>query len=174
MKFCVTSSCPSSKLTQPRTSSLWMTTPRAIAPESSQSTNRANNIITEDWPARSLHLNVTEYAWDMLQRADNARQPAPNSLAELYVAVQQEWNNLGWYGWHAAFQTGTVRRFKPGEATPTTDTKDTTGCDSLSFRVIDEWFFSKFYKLCWAAPNRLWSVLLFCCCCCLFPNVCCT
>ena len=56
---------------------------------------QANNIITEDWPARSLHLNVTEYAWDMLQRADNARQPAPNSLAELYVAVQQEWNNLG-------------------------------------------------------------------------------
>ena len=55
---------------------------------------QANNIITEDWPARSPHLNVTEHALDILQRADNARQPAPNSLAELSVAVQEEWNNL--------------------------------------------------------------------------------
>ena len=56
---------------------------------------QANNIITEDWPARSPHLNVTEHARDMLQRAVNARQPAPSSLAELSVAVQEEWNNLG-------------------------------------------------------------------------------
>ena len=55
---------------------------------------RANNIITEDWPARSPHLNVTEHAWEMLQRVVNARQPAPNSLAEFSAAVQEEWNNL--------------------------------------------------------------------------------
>ena len=55
---------------------------------------QANNIITEDWLARSPDLNVIEHSWDMFQRVVNARQPSPNSLAELSVAVQEEWNNL--------------------------------------------------------------------------------
>ena len=42
---------------------------------------QANNIITEDWLARSPDLNVIEHALDMLQTAVNARRPASNSLA---------------------------------------------------------------------------------------------
>ena len=55
---------------------------------------QAKNIITEDRPVRSPDLNVVENALDMLQRAVDARQPAPNSQAEVSVAVQEEWNNL--------------------------------------------------------------------------------
>ena len=33
---------------------------------------QANNIITEDWPARSPDRSVIEHAWDMLQRVVNA------------------------------------------------------------------------------------------------------
>lgn len=37
---------------------------------------QTNNIIAEDWPARSPHLSVIEYAWDMLQRATtSSKQP---------------------------------------------------------------------------------------------------
>ena len=54
----------------------------------------ANNIATENWPARSPDLNVIENAWDMLQRAVNAREPPPNTLADLSRAVQEEWNRL--------------------------------------------------------------------------------
>lgn len=50
------------------------------------------NIIIEDWPARSRDLNVIGHAWDMLQRAVNAGEPAPNSLVEHCIAVQEaEW-----------------------------------------------------------------------------------
>ena len=86
MKFCVAPSCPSSKLAQPRTLSFWTTTPRAY--------KQANVIITEDWPVCFPDLNVIEHAWDMLQRALYVRQPAPNNLAVLSVAVQEEWNHL--------------------------------------------------------------------------------
>ena len=55
---------------------------------------QANNITTVDWPARSPDLNVIEHAWDMLQKAVNARQPAPNTLADLSRVVREEWNQL--------------------------------------------------------------------------------
>nr|KAG5712395.1 hypothetical protein BaRGS_023974 [Batillaria attramentaria] len=59
-----------------------------------QAYKNTTNIVTEDWPARSPDLNVTEHVWDMLQRAVRDRQPPPNNVAELTRAVQEEWNNL--------------------------------------------------------------------------------
>ena len=39
-------------------------------------------------------MNVIEHTWDMLQRAVHARQPAPNTLADLSRVVREEWNQL--------------------------------------------------------------------------------
>ena len=67
---------------------LWIT-PKAIVTAYKQ----ANNTINENWPTRSPHLNlIAGHAWDTLKRPVNARQPAPNSLTELSLAVQERWN----------------------------------------------------------------------------------
>ena len=81
------------------------------------------HLITEDWPASSPDLKLIEHAWDMLTDV--------NSLTELSVAVKEEWND---------FDQNKLRRLvrsvpqrcremiqARGGATPTTDTKDTTG-----------------------------------------------
>ena len=54
---------------------------------------QANNIITEDWPARSPDRSVIEHAWDASEGCLRATT-SPKYLAELSVAVQEEWNNL--------------------------------------------------------------------------------
>ena len=90
MKFCVTSSYPSSKLTQ--YSCEWHA--RSHRASVITAYKQANYIITEGWSARSPDLNMIEHAWNLLKRAVNARQPALNNLAEVSVAVQEEWNNL--------------------------------------------------------------------------------
>lgn len=46
------------------------------------------------WPAMSPGLNPIEHVWDQLkQRLDN-RTPPPHDLAELHVALVEEWNTL--------------------------------------------------------------------------------
>ena len=72
---------------------LWMTA-RSHRASVITAYKQANYIITEGWSARSPDLNMIEHAWNLLKRAVNARQPALNNVAEVSVAVQEEWNNL--------------------------------------------------------------------------------
>lgn len=46
------------------------------------------------WPAYSPDLNPIEHCWDELGRAVRKRDVQPTTLAELRVALTQEWNNL--------------------------------------------------------------------------------
>ena len=95
MKFCVTSSYTSSKLTLPAKNFI-LEDDNATSYHGRIVTayKQANSIIIEEGPARSPDVNVTEHAWDLLQRAVDARLSAPNRLAELSGAVQEEWKNL--------------------------------------------------------------------------------
>lgn len=49
---------------------------------------------TLDWPPMSLDANPIEHIWDILKRRIWARNPAPNSIAELRIAAQEELNRL--------------------------------------------------------------------------------
>lgn len=47
-----------------------------------------------DWPPMSPDANPIEHLWDILKRHIRARNPAPNSIAELRIAAQEEWNRI--------------------------------------------------------------------------------
>lgn len=51
-------------------------------------------IRTMAWPARSPDLNPIEHLWDELKRRVRARIPAPTSLHELRIAIEEEWNAI--------------------------------------------------------------------------------
>lgn len=40
-------------------------------------------------------MNILEHAWDALDRRVRARNPPPANREELWVALQEEWKNLG-------------------------------------------------------------------------------
>ena len=42
----------------------------------------------------SPDANPIEHLWDTLKRRIRARNPAPNSVAELGIAAQEEWNRI--------------------------------------------------------------------------------
>lgn len=44
-----------------------------------------------DWPSRSPDLNPIEHVWDVLGRRVRARDPPPTSIAQLSIALQEEW-----------------------------------------------------------------------------------
>uniref|UniRef100_A0A3P8U4P3 Tc1-like transposase DDE domain-containing protein n=1 Tax=Amphiprion percula TaxID=161767 RepID=A0A3P8U4P3_AMPPE len=46
------------------------------------------------WPAISPDLNPIEHVWDQLKQRLDARTPPPRDLAELRVALVEEWNAL--------------------------------------------------------------------------------
>uniref|UniRef100_A0A3P8TXJ3 Tc1-like transposase DDE domain-containing protein n=1 Tax=Amphiprion percula TaxID=161767 RepID=A0A3P8TXJ3_AMPPE len=46
------------------------------------------------WPAMSPDLNPIEHVWDQLKQRLDARTPPPRDLAELHVALVEEWNAL--------------------------------------------------------------------------------
>uniref|UniRef100_A0A3P8RRW3 Tc1-like transposase DDE domain-containing protein n=1 Tax=Amphiprion percula TaxID=161767 RepID=A0A3P8RRW3_AMPPE len=46
------------------------------------------------WPAMSPDLNPIEHVWDQLKQRLDARTPPPCDLAELHVALVEEWNAL--------------------------------------------------------------------------------
>uniref|UniRef100_A0A3Q1CD29 Tc1-like transposase DDE domain-containing protein n=1 Tax=Amphiprion ocellaris TaxID=80972 RepID=A0A3Q1CD29_AMPOC len=46
------------------------------------------------WPAMSPDLNPTEHVWDQLKQRLDARTPPLRDLAELHVALVEEWNAL--------------------------------------------------------------------------------
>jgi hypothetical protein len=43
------------------------------------------------WPAHSLHLNIIEPFWSVLETAVRKRFPPPTSLKQLEDAFQEEW-----------------------------------------------------------------------------------
>ena len=97
-------------LIQPRTSSLWMTTPRAIGPESSQLINRpTTSSLKTGW--RVLQIRAWWSRPGMLPRAVYGRQPAPNTwLSSLLLSEKSgtTWTRTSWGGRCAKFQTGAV------------------------------------------------------------------
>lgn len=51
-------------------------------------------IVSLDWPPLSPDLNPIEHLWDILKRRIRAQNPAPNSIAALRIAAQEEWNRI--------------------------------------------------------------------------------
>jgi hypothetical protein len=51
-------------------------------------------IVSLDWPARSPDLNPIEHLWDVLKRRIRGRNPVPNTIAALQIAIQEEWNQI--------------------------------------------------------------------------------
>uniref|UniRef100_A0A3Q1EDH7 Tc1-like transposase DDE domain-containing protein n=1 Tax=Acanthochromis polyacanthus TaxID=80966 RepID=A0A3Q1EDH7_9TELE len=46
------------------------------------------------WPAMSPDLNPIQHVWDQLKQRLDARAQPPHDLAELHVALVEEWNAL--------------------------------------------------------------------------------
>ena len=53
-----------------------------------------NNVQVLDWPPYSLDLNPIEHLWDALDRRVRKRANVPNNVAQLQLALIQEWNNI--------------------------------------------------------------------------------
>lgn len=53
-----------------------------------------NNVITLPWPARSPDLSPIEHLWDELDRRVRLRQPPPQTLRQLFLALVEEWQNI--------------------------------------------------------------------------------
>lgn len=51
-------------------------------------------IDTMDWPALSPDLNPIEHVWDELKRRVRSREHVPNNIAELKIALVEEWENI--------------------------------------------------------------------------------
>ncbi|EFN78924.1 Transposable element Tc3 transposase, partial [Harpegnathos saltator] len=47
-----------------------------------------------DWPANSPDLNPIEHLWDNLGRKVRNHVPAPQSLRELRIILENEWNTI--------------------------------------------------------------------------------
>ncbi|KAI5695706.1 hypothetical protein M8J75_002280 [Diaphorina citri] len=52
------------------------------------------NIPTLDWPAVSPDMNPIEHLWDQFKRRVRARVPAPQTVAELKMALEEEWEAI--------------------------------------------------------------------------------
>ena len=53
-----------------------------------------NNVQVLDWPPYSPDLNPIEHLWDALDRRDRKLVNIPNNVAQLQLALIQEWNNI--------------------------------------------------------------------------------
>ena len=59
-------------------------------PHSLPKCSTANNVHVLPWPARSADLSPIEHLWDILDR----RVHPPQTLQELFLALQNEWQNI--------------------------------------------------------------------------------
>ena len=53
-----------------------------------------NNVQVLDWPTYSPDLNPVEHLWDALDRRIRKRVNISNNVAQLQLALIQEWNNI--------------------------------------------------------------------------------
>ena len=53
-----------------------------------------NNVQVLDWPPYSPDLNPIEHLWDALDRRVRKRVNVPNNVAQLQLALIQEWNDI--------------------------------------------------------------------------------
>ena len=53
-----------------------------------------SNVHALPWPARSADLFPMEYLWDMLDRRVRERNPLPQTLWEMLLALHNEWQNI--------------------------------------------------------------------------------
>ena len=53
-----------------------------------------NDVQVLDWPPYSPDLNPIEHLWDALDRRVRKRVNVPNNVAQLQLALIQEWNNI--------------------------------------------------------------------------------
>ena len=53
-----------------------------------------NNIPVLPWPARWADLSPVEHLWDMMDSRVRQRNPSPQTLQELFLAFQNEWQNI--------------------------------------------------------------------------------
>ena len=53
-----------------------------------------NNVNVLPWPACSPDLAPIEHLWDVLDRRIRTRNPPPQTLQELFQALQNEWQNI--------------------------------------------------------------------------------
>lgn len=54
----------------------------------------AENVQVLDWPAYSPDMSPIEHLWDDLDRRVRQRDPVPENVRQLRVALQEEWNNI--------------------------------------------------------------------------------
>ena len=47
------------------------------------------------WPSSSPDMNIIEHVWAFLERRIRRRKPLPSNLEELWVALQEEWGQIG-------------------------------------------------------------------------------
>ena len=53
-----------------------------------------NNVQVLDWPPYKPDLNPIKHLWDALDRRVRKRVNVPNNIAQLQLALIQEWNNI--------------------------------------------------------------------------------
>ena len=55
---------------------------------------RIKNVKKLSWPPSSLDMNIIEHVWDQLDALVRARNPLPTNKEQLWVALQEEWENF--------------------------------------------------------------------------------
>ena len=55
---------------------------------------RDNAVRTLPWPAYSPDLSPIEHLWDLIDRRLRSRDPRPQTVLQLRLAIQEEWDNI--------------------------------------------------------------------------------
>ena len=55
---------------------------------------RDSAVGTQPWPAYSPDLSPIEHLWDLIYRRLRSRDLGPQTVLELRLAIQEEWDNI--------------------------------------------------------------------------------